>query len=55
MQYLDSQSGSVTHSKSFSYQPIACRFGRFGITIGKYVNRTLIKCITPGITDVLLY
>ena len=37
--------------KDFIYQPISCRFGRFGITSGEYVNRTLIKCLSPDIQD----
>lgn len=41
--------------KSFSYQPIKCRFGRFGTSSAIYVNRTMIKCITPRIEDVLLF
>jgi len=49
--YSNSASGTVVNKKSFTYLPVACRFGRFGITVGKYVNRTLIKCITPGIDD----
>ena len=42
----------MVHVKSFTYQPIVCRFGRFGMTAGTYVNSTLIKCITPAIDDV---
>ena len=40
--------------KTISYQPIKCRFGRFGTTSAIYLNRTYIKCITPKIEDVYL-
>ena len=30
---------------------IECKFGRFGIGVGMYVNKTTIKCVTPSITD----
>ncbi len=43
--------GKLIEKKSISYQPVMCRFGRFGVTEGKYVNRTLIKCLTPVIAD----
>jgi len=43
--------GELIEKKSISYQPVLCRFGRFGVTEGKYVNRTLIKCLTPVISD----
>jgi hypothetical protein len=33
------------------YQPILCRFGRFGTTEAEYFNRTHIKCNTPNIED----
>ena len=33
------------------YQPILCRFGRFGVTEAEYFNRTNIKCNTPKIED----
>jgi hypothetical protein len=42
----------LVSKKSFNYQPINCKFGRFGITVGQYVNKTLIKCLTPNIGDV---
>jgi len=41
----------IISKKSFTYQPIKCRFGRFGTSSAIYVNRTLIKCITPKIED----
>lgn len=43
--------GKIINRKSFAYEPIACKFGRFGITVGQYVNRTMIRCITPSIDD----
>jgi hypothetical protein len=52
MDYSKSSTGILKSKKSFVYQPISCRFGRFGITTGEYVNRTLIKCLTPNIPDV---
>ncbi len=36
---------------STKYQPILCRFGRFGVTEAEYLNRTNIKCNTPKIED----
>ena len=36
---------------SVKYQPILCRFGRFGVTEAEYLNRTNIKCNTPKIED----
>ena len=47
-----SKEKKIIIKKSFAYQPIKCRFGRFGTSSGIYVNRTLIKCITPKIEDV---
>lgn len=28
---------------------IECKFGRFGIGMGMYVNKTTIKCVTPSV------
>ena len=36
---------------SVKYQPILCRFGRFGVTEAEYLNRTNIRCNTPKIED----
>jgi hypothetical protein len=30
---------------------IECRFGRFGVGIGMYVNKTAIRCVTPSIQE----
>ena len=30
---------------------IECKFGRFGTSIGMYVNKTTIKCVTPTVQD----
>ena len=30
---------------------ISCKFGRFGIGQGAYVNKTTIKCLTPSVSD----
>ena len=30
---------------------IECKFGRFGIGLGAFVNKTTIKCITPSVSD----
>jgi len=30
---------------------IECKFGRFGIGVGMYVNSTTIKCVTPSVSD----
>jgi hypothetical protein len=44
-------SGKLLYKEQISYEPIFCRFGEFGQTEGTYVNRTLIKCLTPQIKD----
>ena len=49
-----SKEKTLVIKKSFAYQPIKCRFGRFGTSPAIYVNRTLIKCITPKIEDVII-
>ena len=36
---------------TLKYQPILCKFGRFGLTEAEYYNRTHIKCNTPNIDD----
>lgn len=28
---------------------IECKFGRFGTSMGMYVNKTVIKCMTPSV------
>ena len=50
--FSKSAEGKIVSKKSFIYQPISCRFGRFGSTVGQYVNRTIIKCLTPNVGDV---
>jgi hypothetical protein len=30
---------------------IECKFGRFGVGLGMYVNKTTIKCVTPSVSD----
>ena len=30
---------------------IMCKFGRFGVGMGMYVNKTAIKCLTPSVSD----
>jgi hypothetical protein len=50
--YSDPFNPKTVTKKSISYQLIACRFGRFGVTEAIYVNRTYIKCVTPSIKDV---
>lgn len=49
--FSKSAEGKIVSKKSFIYQPISCRFGRFGSTVGQYVNRTIIKCLTPNVGD----
>jgi hypothetical protein len=49
--FSKSKSGVIVNKQSIDYEPIGCSFGRFGVTQGIYVNRTLIKCITPTIRD----
>jgi len=49
--YSKSLRGETKEKKAISYQPISCKFGRFGVTEGTYFNRTLIKCLTPTIQD----
>ena len=44
----EAQAGEST---TIAYQPILCRFGRFGTTAAEYFNRTHIKCLTPHIID----
>lgn len=51
MDYTKSIAGTQVEKKSISYQPISCKFGRFGVTEGTYYNRTLIKCLSPLIQD----
>ena len=51
MDYRKVATGEVKEKKEISYQPISCKFGRFGVTAGTYYNRTLIKCLTPSISD----
>ena len=49
---LDDEEGNEAKEKtSIAYQPILCRFGRFGTTEAEYFNRTHIKCLTPHIAD----
>jgi hypothetical protein len=55
LDFSKSAEGKIVSKKSFVYQPISCRFGRFGSTVGQYVNRTIIKCLTPNIGDVNIY
>jgi hypothetical protein len=28
---------------------IECKFGRFGVGMGVYLNKTTIKCVTPSV------
>ena len=37
--------------KDFNYQPILCKFGKYGTTEAEYLNRTNIKCLSPNIKD----
>lgn len=30
---------------------IECKFGRFGVGLGMFVNKTTIKCVTPSISE----
>lgn len=30
---------------------IECKFGRFGVSMGMFVNKTAIKCVTPSISE----
>lgn len=30
---------------------IQCKFGRFGVGQGSYVNKTTLKCLTPSVSD----
>ena len=30
---------------------IECKFGRFGIGLGLFVNKTTVKCVTPSVQD----
>ena len=40
-----------TSKSSLGQYGIECKFGRFGIGMGMYVNKTAIKCVTPSITE----
>jgi hypothetical protein len=37
--------------KDFNYQPILCKFGKYGTTEAEYLNRTNIRCLSPNIKD----
>ena len=37
--------------KSVKYQPITCKFDKYGITEAEYINRTDINCLTPNFAD----
>ena len=37
--------------KSVKYQPITCKFDKYGITEAEYINRTDINCLTPNFLD----
>lgn len=51
MDYRIDKNGTVVHKTSFNYEPILCRFGRFGTTEAIYVDSTHISCVTPSIKD----
>lgn len=51
MDFSQDSKGEIIEKRLISYQPVYCKFGRFGVTEGKYFNRTLIKCLTPTIAD----
>jgi hypothetical protein len=40
-----------TGKGSLGQYGIECKFGRFGVGIGMYVNKTAIKCVTPSVQD----
>ena len=42
-----------SHKKGerIEYQPIKCKFGRFGTTEGTYINKTRVICYTPPIKN----
>lgn len=40
-----------TQRGSLGQYGIECKFGRFGIGVGMYVNKTTIKCVTPSVSD----
>jgi hypothetical protein len=40
-----------TSKGSLGAYGIECKFGRFGIGMGMYVNKTTIKCVTPSVSD----
>jgi hypothetical protein len=48
---LYGEDGEVLPNKKFEYQPIRCKFGKFGTTEAKYINRTRIECLTPPIKN----
>ena len=50
---MDSETGRNDKKvrSSFSYQPMKCKFGEFGMTNAEYINRTTVRCLTPQIDD----
>jgi hypothetical protein len=40
-----------TNKNSLGQYGIECKFGRFGIGIGMFINKTAIKCLTPSISE----
>ena len=43
--------GELKESSTFSYQPMLCKFGRFGTTEAEYINSTHVSCLTPKIEN----
>ena len=43
------EEGEKLESKKFEYQPIKCKFGKYGTTDARYINGTRIECLTPPI------
>lgn len=40
-----------TSKNALGQYGIECKFGRFGVGMGMFVNKTTIKCITPSIAE----
>jgi len=51
LQSSSSDEASLQASSLILGNTIKCKFGRFGETIGLYVNSTTIKCLTPSLLE----
>jgi hypothetical protein len=43
----DDANGVVSTGRQTTLSPLKCKFGRFGETVGVFVNSTAVKCTTP--------